>query len=369
MKKITQRSIGCRGVGNLGAKVLYFLFRSGLNNLFKVRFIVIKNDLITIKNLGYFVFHGLLPLDTILIVDGTRDDVREIVNSFGGKACQYTIIVLADKQILECNVFIDFTHDVSTFHFEKLTKGIPIIIQAYNYHLGSFKLPPLERNDVVTNSSKLIRAPECSLSGAAAILNGFKGLANHCSLLFTVYKGGERHGSKSFHFSDSYGRKRNRELQSLMSSPCLISYIYNESAGPFYLAHCVMHLQENVVLHNFGSWKKFDREHEIVFSHDQRVKVAYEDNTSSYQLPSEPEYIDLFAGQYGYHELKQPIIYFKRSYYRRGTVISFDFGFDINITPVLSNLDLILLCGLENNKDTLDTYSRINSLLIKPAKE
>lgn len=328
MEKMSQneKQTACfRGLGNMGSKVIYL---SGLcqpcRTIFQSGFLI--PDALTSENLTTLTRLSILPQ----------------INSF--PACSPSF-------------YVDFTHDANPW-IESLPQGSRIVVQSNNYGLGSLVVPPL--GEVQKPLGNLVRAPDCSLSGVIPFLSKISKFFLNINVVVLTDRGqAEENSEPAFYFSDSFARRRSKEVASLLSKPVTVTSVSSSRVGPFYLANISGRLDEEAVLDSYQSFAKFEKD---AFSqyvgNCRRIAVSVDDNTQNYRLPPEPKTIGGFMEQYSQVPLKPPIIYFRRSFQRRGDSVSLTIGFDVNLTPALSNLDIFEYIS---GKTLFDSVSSVDS--------
>lgn len=203
-------------------------------------------------------------------------------------------------------------------------------------------MPLLGLAGQLINPNGLHRNFDCSLSGIIPVVQQIGHYFEFLSINFLTSIGNGKRGTDSFYFSDSLPRRRSNDLASLFGDNLIVSYVSSPIVGPFYLATLSGKVKEREVLASHNSWTRFEKDAFCsVLEKNLQIKISRADDTNAHDLPPEPELIADLANQYPEYPSGQHITYFKRSFQRRKTNVSLSVGFDANLAPALSNIELI----------------------------
>jgi len=302
--------------------------------------LIVKDDEITKRNLPYLLnqlkqhHHHRLPE---IYVDGAEEGVMMFKRLLPG----FHVFSLKRHrpQEFQVDVYVDCTREATPL-LKLRSKHIPCIVQDRQLGVGRFSAPPLVESG--RECDNVFRAPDCSLAGLVPLMGRLSCCFNPATVHFIARKGGNKVGERVVSFSDSYAKWRIRDLCALIKRPIHLSYWYSEVVGPFYMAQVRGSLDYDAIIDTFGSLNNFEKDKFASLLHQSSVKITSADSTVDFVLPPEPVWIGDFAAQYpDKTRVCQPIVFFRRTFMRRGNELSFSFGFDANVVPVLANIAII----------------------------
>ena len=331
-----------RGLGQLGAKTIYAAGKQP-ERRFSFSSALLKSDEKVLANLEFLADNGYIPKDATVFVLGSPDQVRRILGSNANVFDQKEF----DPKAVGADVFVDFTFDASEFIHNIRHAGLasPIIVQSNNYRSGRLWVPPLEEPEARGQTPGVFRAADCSLGGAipalAHVKQYFESLFLHFVTDRNVGKSPDSPFDNAFFFSDSFPRRKSIEFQALTGVDTLVTIASSACINPFYIGMVSGIVDEAAILRQFGSWTRFEKVgFALLLEGVPNVHISREDSTSNHRLPPEPSTVEAFAR--AYPSLDDPyIVYFTRTLIRRGTLVSFKLGFDVNLTATMSNLHLL----------------------------
>ena len=331
-----------RGLGNMGAKVIYLAGKlPEERRRFAFTSAVVLADDITKHNLGYLMDNGFLPSDIELFVEGDASTFSRFV---GNRAIIRDVSEFKPSK-LAVDVFVDFTFNATEFHSRLTAEQVkqPLVVQSNNYRQGVLWVPPMKQNKP---ENGVYRAADCSLGGAIPVLARLHAIFNRLGFTFitdrNAGKSAESPFDNTFYFSDSFPRRKSAEFGKLTRVPCLVSMVSSPVVNPFYLCVVSAIIDNSAVPTKIESWTKLERNGFAPLLRDSpRIQVCREDSTANHKLPAEPETIDEFARRYPDPHSVAYIVYFTRTFQRIGTDVAFKIGFDVNLTAAMSNVDLL----------------------------
>lgn len=347
-------SLCFRGLGNLASKVIYLSAepkngQPSANRRFFFKYGIIKPDELTRTNLAHLAERGFFAADIKFFVVGTAEDERIVRGILGPNAEVFNEQdFMANPSAFSVDVTMDFTFDANPFVQALRNAGIdtPVVVQSNSYSRGVLWVPPLRERETSKNSTRVFRAADCTLSGTIPVLSRLQGVFQKLFISFMTDRNAGRGAGSSFdnifYFSDSLPRRRSQEFTALTGVNTIVTLVSSSVVNPFYLATIMGVVDEVAVPATFGSWTRFEKTGFTLSLADVRcVEIYRKDNTSEHVLPPEPENIREFSLRYPDAGSKPYIIYFTRTFIRRGNQVSFNIGFDVNLSAAISNIDLI----------------------------
>lgn len=353
-QKRNRIDVAFKGLGNMGSKVIYLAsqprggYPTSRRRIF-FRYGIIRPDDVTLTNLTFLAEREFFEKGTTFFVVGDGEDEKRLESIVGHEFEVYNERDF-DPRKLDADLYVDFTYAAKDFveSVRRANQEVPIIVQSNNYQYGTLYVPPL-RQAACQKPAQVYRAADCSLGGTIPVLARLKQFFEEWYIDFltdrNVGKGPKSELDTTFYFDDSYGKRRSNEFHLLTGVDTLAKFVSSEITNPFYLATISGKLKEEQIKARFGSWRYFETHgcFSPLFEDDNLFCVSTDDNTTSYRLPPEPPDIQAFSSRYPDFPSGPPIVYFRRTYDRRGrgNMASFIIGFDANIAATVSNIQVM----------------------------